>query len=56
MKATIRLLAFVLLAVGLAGLLLNEFVFQWGSGATITFASVEVFGFVVLALARWGMK
>lgn len=56
MKTTVMLLAFVLLAVGLAGLLLNEFVFQWGTGATITFAAVEVLGFALLALARWGMK
>jgi hypothetical protein len=56
MKATISLLAFVLLTVGLAGLLLNEFVFHWGRGATLTFASVEVVGFVMLAFARWGMK
>jgi len=56
MKATVRLIAFVLLAVGLAGLLLNEFVFHWGTGATITFAALEIIGFVALASARWGMK
>jgi len=56
MKGTAKVLAFILLAAGLAGLLLNEFIFQWGTGATITFAAVEVVGFVLLALARWGMK
>ena len=56
MKAKVGLLGFVLLAVGLVGLLLNEFLLHWGTSATIAFAVVEVVGFVLLAYTRWGMK
>ena len=56
MKTSVRLLAFVLLIVGLAGLLLNEFALHWGTGATIVFAAVEIVGFALLAVARWVMK
>jgi hypothetical protein len=55
-KANIHSLGFVLLAVGLLGLLLNEFVLDWGRAATIAFAAVEVTGFAVLAFVRWGMS
>ncbi len=56
MKTTLRLVGYVLLGVGLAGLLLNEFAFGWGTQATILFAALEVIGFAALATARWAMK
>ena len=51
----IKLGAFVLLIVGTIGLLVNEFVADWGRGATITFACLNVLGLVVLAYATWTM-
>ena len=41
--------AFVLLCIGTLGLLLNEFVFAWGSAATLIFAACNVVGLVGLA-------
>lgn len=37
MKQTIALFAFALLIIGTLGLLLNEFVFNWGQTATLIF-------------------
>ena len=56
MKNYIKLIAFVLLFLGTLGLLANEFVFDWGSPATLTFAVLNVVGFALLAFAHWGMK
>ena len=56
MTRIIRLSAFILLIIGTLGLLINEFVFDWGSAATLTFAAVNVVGLVTLAFAFWGMK
>ena len=52
----IKLSPFVLIFVGTIGLLVNEFVADWGSGATITFACLNVLGFVVLAFSAWTMR
>ncbi len=46
--------AFVLVALGTAGLLANESVFSWGRIATLLCAALSVVGLVVLGLARWG--
>jgi len=51
----LKLSAFILIFVGTIGLLVNEFVGDWGSGATITFACLNVLGFVALAFAAWTM-
>jgi len=51
----IKLIAFVLLIVGTIGLLVNEFVTDWGSGVTIAFAFLNILGLVVLAYATWTM-
>ena len=56
MKQAAKLSAFILLAIGTFGLLVNEFIFDWGSTATLTFAVVNVAGFATLAFANWGMK
>ena len=56
MKGYIELSGFVLLIIGTLGLLVNEFVFDWGSLATVTFAVVNVVGLALLAFAHWGMK
>ena len=49
----VKLSAFVLLIVGTIGLLVNEFVADWGRSVTITFACLNVLGLVVLAFATW---
>ena len=53
MTRIIRLSPFILIFIGTLGLLINEFVFDWGSAATLTFAAVNVVG---LATLFWGMK
>ena len=52
-KDVIKLVAFILLAVGTIGLLLNEFVFDWGRAATLAYAALNVVGFVMLAFTIW---
>ena len=49
----IKLSPFVLIFVGTIGLLVNEFVADWGSGATITFACLNVLGLVSLVVITW---
>ena len=56
MTRIIRLSPFILIFIGTLGLLINEFVFDWGSAATLTFAAVNVVGLATLAFAFWGMK
>ena len=56
MREVTRLSGFVLLIIGTLGLLINELIFDWGSTATLTFATVNVVGFATLAFAHWGMK
>ncbi len=53
MREATRLIAFILLIIGTLGLIINEFIFDWGSSATITFAAINVVGLVVLAFAFW---
>jgi len=56
MKQVVKLSAFILLAIGTLGLLINEFIFDWGSTATLTFAALNVVGLAILAYMYWGMK
>ena len=51
-----RLIGFILLIVGTLGLLINEFVFEWGSAATLTFAVFNLVGLTTLAIVFWAMK
>ena len=53
MREFIHWLAFILLGIGTVGLLVNEFVTGWGRGATITFACLNVLGFVALGIITW---
>lgn len=48
--------AFIFLIVGTIGLLINEFAFNWGRCATLTFAAINIVGFATLAFTKWGMK
>jgi len=56
MKQIVKLSAFILLIIGTSGLLINEFIFDWGTAATLTFASVNVVGLATLAFVHWGMQ
>ncbi len=56
MKGTIELSAFVLLIIGTLGLVVNEYIFDWGSFAALTFAALNVMGLAILSLVHWGVK
>ena len=53
MRESTRLIGFILLIIGTIGLLINELFFDWGRGATLTFAIINVLGFASLAFAYW---
>ena len=55
MREVAKLIAFILLIIGTIGLLVNEFVTDWGRGVTITFACLNVLGLVLLAFTAWIM-
>jgi len=55
-RESTRLIGFILLIIGTIGLLINELIFDWGRGATLTFAIINVVGFASLAFAYWATK
>ena len=56
MKNFLKITAFILIAVGTAGLLLNEFLWEHSSTRTIIFAVVNFVGLVDLAFAHFGLR
>ena len=52
----IKISGFILIIIGTAGLLLNEFVWEHSSSRTIIFAIVNFVGLVNLAFAHFGMR
>ncbi|MFC1908870.1 hypothetical protein ACFLXD_03280 [Chloroflexota bacterium] len=48
--------SFILIIIGTLGLLANEFIFDWGSSATLTFAVFNLVGLAALALSYWSTK
>jgi hypothetical protein len=56
MRNFLKITAFILIIIGTAGLLLNEFVWDYASSRTIIFAVVNFVGLVDLAFAQWGMR
>ena len=56
MRNFIKITAFILIIIGTAGLLLNEFVWEHSSTRTIIFAMVNFVGLVNLAFAHFAMK
>ena len=56
LRELIKISGFVLIAVGTAGLLLNEFVWGDNSSRTIIFAVVNFVGLVNLVFAHFGMR
>jgi len=55
-KELLKLVAFILLAMGTIGLLLNEFIFDWGRTATLVSASLNIVGLCMLAFTIWGKQ
>jgi hypothetical protein len=45
--------AFILLIIGTLGLLSNEFILDWGTIATLTFAALNIVGLIILAFVNW---
>jgi len=56
MKETIKLGGFILILVGTVGLLVNELAMDWGRTATVSFAIVNLVGFITLAVTHWCCK
>jgi hypothetical protein len=56
MRKFANLSAFILLIIGTAGLLVNEFFLDWGKAATLIFAVFNIVGLAVLALLNRRMK
>ncbi len=55
MTKVLKLIPFFLLIVGTFGLLMNEFVFDWGTIATLAFALSNVIGLIALVITS-GIK
>ena len=51
-----KLIAFIILIIGTAGLLLNEFAFDWGTVATIIFAACNLIGLITLVVSHWVIR
>jgi len=56
MKEVVKSSGFILLIIGTLGLLINEFIFDWGRAATITFAALNIAGLAALATTQRGIK
>jgi len=56
MRNIIIIIASILIVIGTAGLLLNEFAWEQSSTRTIIFAVVNFVGLVSLAFAHFGMR
>ncbi len=56
LRTSIKLSGFVLITVGTAGLLLNEFVWNTSSSCTIILAVVNFVGLANLAFANFRMR
>ena len=61
MKQRLKLVGFVLIAIGSPGLLIEEFAFDgggtgWRTVATMLLAAVSLTGFATLAFAHWRLE
>jgi hypothetical protein len=52
LREAVKVGAFVLLIIGTLGLLLNEFVFDWGRTATLSFAVTNAIGLLALGVTH----
>jgi hypothetical protein len=51
-----KLTAFILVGIGTIGLLFNEFLFDWGTVATIIFAACNLIGLITLVVSHWVIR
>jgi hypothetical protein len=56
MKEIVKVIAFILLIIGTVGLLVNEFVLDWGRAVTVILACLNVVGLIMLPSAMRGRK
>jgi len=60
MKEVVKLIGFILVAIGTTGLLLEDFVLNWGSvgclDVSLIFGAVNALGLATLAFSFWVMK
>jgi hypothetical protein len=56
MRRFLKIATFILIVIGTAGLLLNEFVWEHSADRSIIFAVVDFVGLVDLAFAHFGMS
>lgn len=56
MRNITRVIGFSLIFLGTIGLLINEFAFNWGSVATLTFAAMNLAGFVILMYTHFILR
>ena len=56
MRNFIKISAFILIIIGTAGLLLNEFVWEHSTTRTVIFGVVDFVGLVNLAFTTFGMR
>ena len=56
MSRSIKLTAFILLIIGTIGLLVNEFVTDYGRATTLVFAIFNCIGLAILAVTYFGKK
>ena len=56
MREFAKLTAFILLIIGTIGLLVNEFIFDWGRTGTLVFAVFNFVGLATLAIMYFRMK
>lgn len=56
MSEVLKLVGFILIAIGTTGLLVNEFVLDWGRAATLILAVFNCVGLATLAFVAWGKK
>jgi len=56
MSQTIKLTAFILLIIGTIGLLVNEFITDWGRAPTLIFAIFNCIGLGVLVVMYFSKK
>ena len=56
LRNILKIAGFALIVIGTAGLLLNEFLWEYSSTRTIIFGVVDFVGLVDLAFSHFGMR
>jgi len=56
MKNNISVIPFIILLIGTFGLLINEFIFNWGTILTLIFAVINIIGLFLLGIAYFNVK